>query len=118
MSVAMSAKHGPLLSLKKTLTPSRSTPRDLPREIVDHTLSCHFFRRERNLEVEIEIASQRRQPFEDDELYARVIDFLNTDYNYLDLVPKGRDKGGRGPSGCAGTPNTRRRPRRVGSCCA
>src|SRR3974377_127689 len=64
MSAAMSAKHGPLLSLKKTLTPSRSTPRDLPREIVDHTLSCHFFRRERNLEVEIEIASQRRQPFE------------------------------------------------------
>lgn len=29
--------------------------------------------------------------------YARGIDMLNTDYNYLDLVPKGRDEGGRGP---------------------
>jgi predicted dithiol-disulfide oxidoreductase (DUF899 family) len=29
--------------------------------------------------------------------YARGIDLLNTDYNYLDLVPKGRDEGGRGP---------------------
>ena len=29
--------------------------------------------------------------------YARGIDILNTDYNYLDLVPKGRDEGGRGP---------------------
>jgi predicted dithiol-disulfide oxidoreductase (DUF899 family) len=29
--------------------------------------------------------------------YARGIDMLSTDYNYLDLVPKGRDEGGRGP---------------------
>jgi predicted dithiol-disulfide oxidoreductase (DUF899 family) len=29
--------------------------------------------------------------------YARGIDMLNTDYNYLDLVPKGRDEGDRGP---------------------
>jgi len=29
--------------------------------------------------------------------YARGIDLLNTDYNYLDLVPKGRDEGDRGP---------------------
>ena len=29
--------------------------------------------------------------------YARGIDLLNTAYNYLDLVPKGRDEGGRGP---------------------
>jgi predicted dithiol-disulfide oxidoreductase (DUF899 family) len=29
--------------------------------------------------------------------YARGIDMLNTAYNYLDLVPKGRDEGGRGP---------------------
>jgi predicted dithiol-disulfide oxidoreductase (DUF899 family) len=28
--------------------------------------------------------------------YARGIDLLNTAYNYLDLVPKGRDEGGRG----------------------
>jgi len=28
---------------------------------------------------------------------ARGIDILNTAYNYLDLVPKGRDEGGRGP---------------------
>ncbi len=29
--------------------------------------------------------------------YARGIDLLNVDYNYLDLVPKGRDEGDRGP---------------------
>jgi predicted dithiol-disulfide oxidoreductase (DUF899 family) len=29
--------------------------------------------------------------------YARGIDMLNTAYHYLDLVPKGRDEGGRGP---------------------
>jgi predicted dithiol-disulfide oxidoreductase (DUF899 family) len=29
--------------------------------------------------------------------YARGIDLLSTDYNYLDLVPKGRDERGRGP---------------------
>lgn len=28
--------------------------------------------------------------------YARGIDLLNTAYNYLDLVPKGRDEGDRG----------------------
>ena len=29
--------------------------------------------------------------------YARGIDMMNTDYQYLDLVPKGRDEDGRGP---------------------
>jgi predicted dithiol-disulfide oxidoreductase (DUF899 family) len=29
--------------------------------------------------------------------YARGIDILNVDYNFLDLVPKGRGEGGRGP---------------------
>jgi predicted dithiol-disulfide oxidoreductase (DUF899 family) len=29
--------------------------------------------------------------------YARGIDLVNTAYNYLDLTPKGRDEGGRGP---------------------
>jgi predicted dithiol-disulfide oxidoreductase (DUF899 family) len=29
--------------------------------------------------------------------YARGIDMLSLDYHYLDLVPKGRDEGGRGP---------------------
>jgi predicted dithiol-disulfide oxidoreductase (DUF899 family) len=29
--------------------------------------------------------------------YARGIDLLNTAYNYLDLVPKGRDEEGRPP---------------------
>ena len=29
--------------------------------------------------------------------YARGIDMLSVDYNYLDLVPKGRDEGDRGP---------------------
>jgi predicted dithiol-disulfide oxidoreductase (DUF899 family) len=29
--------------------------------------------------------------------YARGIDLLNTAYNYLDLVPEGRDEGRQGP---------------------
>ena len=29
--------------------------------------------------------------------FARGIDLMSTDYNYLDLVPKGRDEGGNGP---------------------
>ncbi len=29
--------------------------------------------------------------------YARGIDLLNTDYNLLDITPRGRDEGGRGP---------------------
>jgi predicted dithiol-disulfide oxidoreductase (DUF899 family) len=29
--------------------------------------------------------------------FARGIDMLNVDYHYLDIVPKGRDEGGRGP---------------------
>ena len=29
--------------------------------------------------------------------YARGIDMLSVDYHYLDIVPKGRDEGGRGP---------------------
>jgi len=29
--------------------------------------------------------------------FARGIDMLNVDYQYLDLVPKGRDEGGKGP---------------------
>jgi predicted dithiol-disulfide oxidoreductase (DUF899 family) len=29
--------------------------------------------------------------------YARGIDMFNVDYHYLDIVPKGRDEGGRGP---------------------
>ncbi|MFI5311153.1 MAG: DUF899 family protein, partial [Gemmatimonadales bacterium] len=29
--------------------------------------------------------------------YSRGIDLLNTAYNYLDLTPKGRDEGNRGP---------------------
>ena len=29
--------------------------------------------------------------------YARGIDMMNSDYQYLDLVPKGRDENGQGP---------------------
>ena len=44
--------------------------------------------------------------------YARGIDLLSTDYNYLDLAPKGRDEGDRGPYlGASGTTSTRLRRR-------
>jgi predicted dithiol-disulfide oxidoreductase (DUF899 family) len=35
--------------------------------------------------------------FVEQEPHARGIDLMCTDYNYLDLTPKGRDEGGRGP---------------------
>ncbi len=38
--------------------------------------------------------------------YARGIDMLNVAYHYLDIVPKGRDEGERGPSGCGATTST------------
>ena len=38
--------------------------------------------------------------------YARDIEMVNLDYRYLDLVPKGREEGGAGPSGCVVTTNT------------
>ncbi len=48
--------------------------------------------------------------------YARGIDLMCTDYNYLDLTPKGRDEGdARTVSGSGGTTNTRLRQRQI--CC-
>lgn len=47
--------------------------------------------------VSIFFKNERGEIFRTYSTYARGIDMLNTDYNYLDLVPKGRDEGGRGP---------------------
>ncbi|MBI3705059.1 MAG: DUF899 domain-containing protein [Rhizobiales bacterium] len=47
--------------------------------------------------VSIFFKDERGDIFRTYSTYARGIDMLNTDYNYLDLVPKGRDEGGRGP---------------------
>jgi predicted dithiol-disulfide oxidoreductase (DUF899 family) len=47
--------------------------------------------------VSIFFKDERGDIFRTYSTYARGIDMLNTDYNYLDLVPKGRDEGERGP---------------------
>jgi predicted dithiol-disulfide oxidoreductase (DUF899 family) len=47
--------------------------------------------------VSVFFKDERGDIFRTYSTYARGIDMLNTDYNYLDLVPKGRDEGGRGP---------------------
>ncbi len=39
----------------------------------------------------------RRRVFRTYSTFARGIDMMNVEYQYLDLVPKGRDEGGRGP---------------------
>ena len=47
--------------------------------------------------VSVFFKDERGDIFRTYSTFARGIDMLNTDYNYLDLVPKGRDEGGRGP---------------------
>ena len=47
--------------------------------------------------VSVFFKDERGDIFRTYSTYARGIDMLNTDYNYLDLVPKGRDEGDRGP---------------------
>ena len=43
------------------------------------------------------VKDESGQVFHTYSAYARGIDLVNTAYNYLDLVPKGRDEDGRGP---------------------
>jgi predicted dithiol-disulfide oxidoreductase (DUF899 family) len=47
--------------------------------------------------VSIFYQDSRGQVFHTYSTYARGIDMLNVDYQYLDLVPRGRDEHGRGP---------------------
>ena len=50
--------------------------------------------------------------------YARGIDMLSTDYNYLNLVPKGRDEGGRGPFWVRRHDEYEDKPKAAGCCCS
>jgi len=47
--------------------------------------------------VSVFFKDEQGQVFHTYSAYARGIDLLNTDYNLLDLTPKGRDEAGRGP---------------------
>ncbi|HXO15481.1 MAG TPA: DUF899 family protein, partial [Steroidobacteraceae bacterium] len=47
--------------------------------------------------VSVFFKDERERVFHTYSAYARGIDLLNTDYNLLDLTPKGRDEAGRGP---------------------
>jgi len=47
--------------------------------------------------VSVFFKDQQERVFHTYSAYARGIDILNTDYNLLDLTPKGRDEAGRGP---------------------
>jgi len=47
--------------------------------------------------VSVFIKDNRGRVFHTYSTYARGIDMLSVDYHYLDLVPKGRDEGDRGP---------------------
>jgi predicted dithiol-disulfide oxidoreductase (DUF899 family) len=47
--------------------------------------------------VSVFFKDERGDIFRTYSTYARGIDMLSVDYNYLDLVPKGRDEGDRGP---------------------
>lgn len=47
--------------------------------------------------VSVFFKDQQERVFHTYSAYARGIDILNTDYNLLDLTPRGRDEAGRGP---------------------
>ncbi len=47
--------------------------------------------------ISVFVKDRRGRVFHTYSTYARGIEDLNLDYRYLDLVPKGRDEGGRGP---------------------
>ena len=47
--------------------------------------------------ISVFVDQGRRGIFHTYSTFARGIDMMNVDYQYLDLVPKGRDEGGRGP---------------------
>jgi predicted dithiol-disulfide oxidoreductase (DUF899 family) len=47
--------------------------------------------------VSVFFRDEQERVFHTYSAYARGIDLLNTDYNLLDLTPRGRDEAGRGP---------------------
>jgi predicted dithiol-disulfide oxidoreductase (DUF899 family) len=70
------------------------TPEDVEKEVYNYgSLPPRAPDRE-GLSV---FARDNGQIFHTYSAYARGIDLVNTAYNYLDLVPKGRDEDGRGP---------------------
>lgn len=72
-----------------------------PQELEAHQAFYNYTRQDPNVEeregVSVFFKDDKGRVFHTYSAYARGIDIFNTDYNLLDLTPKGRDEGGRGP---------------------
>jgi predicted dithiol-disulfide oxidoreductase (DUF899 family) len=72
-----------------------------PQELEAHQAFYNYTRQDPNVGeregVSVFFKDDKGRVFHTYSAYARGIDIFNTDYNLLDLTPKGRDEGGRGP---------------------
>ena len=72
-----------------------------PRELEAHRAFYNYTWQDPDVEeregVSVFFKDDEGRVFHTYSAYARGIDIFNTDYNLLDLTPKGRDEGGRGP---------------------
>ena len=71
------------------------TPKEQNQAVYNFgTLAPEFTEREG---ISVFFKDDKGKVFRTYSTFARGIDLMSADYNYLDLVPKGRDEGGRGP---------------------
>lgn len=72
-----------------------------PQELEAHQAFYNYTRQDPDVGeregVSVFFKDDKARVFHTYSAYARGIDIFNTDYNLLDLTPKGRDEGGRGP---------------------
>lgn len=73
------------------------TPIELTRKRADYNFTTQDPMQSEREAVSVFYQDPAGNVFHTYSAYARGIDLLNTAYNYLDLVPKGRDEGDRGP---------------------
>jgi predicted dithiol-disulfide oxidoreductase (DUF899 family) len=73
------------------------TPEQLATKSAFHNFALRDVRNTDLQGVSVFYKDQSNKIFHTYSTYARGIDMLNVDYQYLDLVPKGRDEAGRGP---------------------
>ena len=72
------------------------TPEELARKQALYNYAQQDPGRSEREGVSVFVKDEAGQVFHSYSTYARGIDIVNTAYHYLDLVPKGRDEGGRG----------------------
>jgi predicted dithiol-disulfide oxidoreductase (DUF899 family) len=74
------------------------TPEELSAKKADYNFVQQDPRRPQREGISVLYRDDSGAVFRTYSTYARGLDLMNTAYNYLDLVPKGRDEAGKGPS--------------------